>query len=108
MDDIIKNEEAADLQEDLTCGCHDGCVRNIHRYADISVPVEVKPVIRIGDVETECIGTPDVICCDCGCPSESCSLIVNQNVRIKIPICYKASATPGISTIQCSPREACD
>lgn len=83
------------------CSCpNDSCVKIGYQYADISVPVELKPSAAVGDIVIECCGEPNVSCRESKC-GDSCEVIITQKVSIKIPINYQVSARAGNSTVNC-------
>lgn len=87
-------------QPPCDCSDSDGCEKVGYQYADICVPVEIKPDAEIGRIETECCGEPDISCKqnreDC-----TCEVRIVQKICIKIPIRYSVEACKGESTIHC-------
>lgn len=39
----------------------DGCAKIGHQYANISIPIELKPETTVGEIEVKCCGEPSVI-----------------------------------------------
>ena len=78
----------------------DECVKMGYQYANVSSPIQLKPNIKIGDIDVECCNEPVVECCDCKCDSK-CEITITQKVCIKIPICYEIDACVGESVIDC-------
>ncbi|MBS6398250.1 MAG: hypothetical protein KH452_14140 [Clostridiales bacterium] len=77
------------------------CSAVAYQYADLCIPVEVSPHAAIGSIRTECCGKPAITCREN--PScRSCEIIIEQKIRIKIPIRYTASARIGEVEIDCS------
>ncbi|MGN1443392.1 MAG: hypothetical protein ACI4XE_06035, partial [Acutalibacteraceae bacterium] len=87
------------LREECDC-TQDSCVKAGYRYAEISVPIELKPNTALGEVVVECCGEPDIDCCE-DKNAERCEITVTQKVSIKIPIYYQVAACMGDSTIDC-------
>lgn len=84
-------------------GCddrNDGCATVNYQYANISVPVEVKPKTRAGEVTIECCDEPCIECCadDCG---NGLDIVITQKVCIKIPIRYQIEACVSEESISC-------
>ena len=84
----------------------DACVKTGYQYADISVPMELKPSATLGDIIMECCGEPDVDCRESKC-GDSCEITITQKVSIKIPVHYQVSACVGNSTINCICDASC-
>lgn len=83
------------------CSCtQDGCTKTGHQYADISIPVELKPKTTVGEVEVKCCGEPSVVCEESKC-SNVCKVVITQKISINIPIHYQITACTGESTIEC-------
>lgn len=78
----------------------DGCEKTGYQYADICVPIELKPDAVIGKITVECCGEPDVECKEHSC-GKSCGIVVIQKVNIRIPINYKITACIGESVLNC-------
>lgn len=85
-----------------TCGGESscGCVKTVIQYANISSEIDILPKIEIGEIETECLGGPDIKCVGSPC-KKACKLILSQTVRIKIPIQYSAAACVDESSANC-------
>ena len=84
-------------------GCDDrknGCSTVNYQFADISVPINVKPETTIGDITIECCDDPVVECCENECKN-GLDIIVNQKVCIKIPIKYQIDTCVGEDSISC-------
>lgn len=84
-------------------GCddgRDGCTIVNYQYANISVPVEVKPETTTGDITVECCDEPMVECCtnECG---NGLDIVITQKVCIKIPIRYQIESSVGEERICC-------
>lgn len=93
------------LDDDCDCS-HDGCVKSGYHYADISVPIELKPNTALGEVVVECCGEPDVDCCE-DQDGDRCEITVTQKVSIRIPLYYQVVACLGDSRIDCDRGSGC-
>ena len=82
------------------CECSDGsCLKIGSACVDVSVPVEVKPEVAIGKIETKCDGTPTIDCEEC-C-GEGCVIKITQRICIRVPIQYGVKTSVGEKTISC-------
>ncbi|MGN0517895.1 MAG: hypothetical protein ACI4II_04135 [Acutalibacteraceae bacterium] len=89
------------------CKCpKDECVKNCYHYADISVPIEMKPNAKLGDVSIECCGEPSVECCENKC-GYTCEITVKQKISIRIPIRYEVDVNMDESAINCDNGVSC-
>lgn len=72
--------------DDCRCGC-DGCAGECDVYTDISIPLEIEPEAKIGEVKVECCGDPSVKMepVKHGCYK----IVITQKIIIKIPVCYE-------------------
>ncbi|MGN1201949.1 MAG: hypothetical protein ACI4RF_01530 [Eubacterium sp.] len=83
------------------CGCEkDGCLKTSYHYADISVPIELKPKATLGKTVVECCGEPTVECSKKQC-GNTCEVIVKQNISIRMPIYYEVDVSMGETSIDC-------
>lgn len=91
------------------CDCpDDGCIKTGVQYANVSTQIDVAPQVKVGDVEAECLGTPEVDCVDNNCNKMS-RIIVTQKIQIKIPIEYNVVTRVSESTIDCCDKKSdCD
>ncbi|MGN1194129.1 MAG: hypothetical protein ACI4SB_01450 [Acutalibacteraceae bacterium] len=106
---MAENLPYAEEQLILSDGCdcaQDGCVKTGYHYADISVPIELKPNTTLGEVVVECCGEPAVDCCE-DKNADCCEVTVTQKVSIKIPLYYQVVACMGESTINCDCDTPC-
>lgn len=78
----------------------EGCTRIAVQDFEISMPVEVKPQLSLGRIETECLGLP-VVKCDEKCGGNAAILSVTQKIRVKIPFKCDIIARGDDSTICC-------
>lgn len=77
------------------------CKRNAHQFADISLPVKLKPVTIVGEISTECIGEPSIIC---DYSNNLCEIVITQTICITIPIEYGVKPNVGKSNIKCKDK----
>lgn len=81
-------------------GRGDGCTTVNYQYANISVPIEVKPTTATGEVTIECCDEPCIECSanECG---NGLDIVITQKVCVKIPIKYQIEACAGEESINC-------
>ncbi len=99
------NPEEYNEMEQTTAfsGCDDrgdGCSTVNYQYANISIPIAIRPKTRTGDITIECCEEPVIECCDSECEN-SIDLVVTQKVCIKIPIKYQIESCVGEESISC-------
>ena len=86
-------------------GCddrNDGCSTVNYQYANISIPIEVRPKTKAGDITIECCEEPVIECCESECECEhGLDIVITQKVCIKIPIKYQLEASVGEDSIRC-------
>lgn len=70
------------------------------QYADISIPVELKPDVFIGRIEAECIEVSQSS--EPAEPDKTCNILVTQTLHLTIPVTYKISACIGDPDINCN------
>ncbi len=78
----------------------DECKKSVKHFIDISVPVDISPKARVGKIDMECCGDPEVICMECG-KKNVCRLVLVQKVSIKIPVTYSFMSKVGEDTVEC-------
>ncbi|MEG1501163.1 MAG: hypothetical protein RR396_04335, partial [Clostridiales bacterium] len=85
------------------------CTSITSQYADVSLPLKVKPYAIVGKLEAECCGEPIVAVhpcqganCSCGC-----EITITQTVCIRIPVEYGADANTGDITAVCKRNQCC-
>lgn len=98
-------QEPCDRQNDgITC-------TNVStQYADMSVPVRLKPYAIVGEVETECCGDAVITQRQCQgsvCPC-GCEMTITQAVCIHIPIEYGTNAEIGDTVVVCKKTSGCN
>lgn len=89
------------------CPKPDGCHKIADEYAEINVPVELRPKTELGEVTTECCGEPTVSC-KCDPCNGTCNIVITQKVKIKIPIKYSVDTIVGNSVIECASNCCCE
>ncbi|MBQ8605862.1 MAG: hypothetical protein IJ408_03925 [Clostridia bacterium] len=71
----------------------EGCYKECDFFTGVSLPLEIKPEAKVGDIEVECLGDPEVkkIC------TEDCShkIVITQNFFVKVPVCYYIKTAVG-------------
>lgn len=83
-----------------------GCKKTGYQYADISVPIDLKPNATIGDIKSECCGEPCVYCKE-NHTGTSCEITITQKILIKIPVEFNVIACVGEEQIACGDDECC-
>lgn len=81
-------------------GAPNECAKIGLQYADISVPITLKPDAAIGRIEMKCCGEPTVTCVEDN-GANTCEIVITQKVSIKIPVQYSVVACVGESSIDC-------
>lgn len=84
----------------------DECTKVAHQYAEVSLPIEIKPEAKLGNVETECCGEPTVICHESQCYG-MCEVTIIQKLCIKIPVTYKVKVCKKEEKICCEMEGMC-
>lgn len=83
------------------CGCNNqGCTKVGIQNANVSTPIDVTPNVKIGEIETEYLGCPEVSCTE-SCGGKTGKIVITQNIRMKIPIQYNVITSVGESSIDC-------
>jgi hypothetical protein len=82
--------------------CPEDCSKTGYEVAEVSVPVEVLPVTKVGEVETDCCGEPHVSC-ECDPCTNTCKIVITQRIKIKIPVKIGIKTFTGESQICCVP-----
>lgn len=94
------------LCESFDPPCKEICKKIGYQYADISVPIELKPNATIGCIESECCGEPSVYCKE-NYTGNSCEITVTQKILIKIPVEFNVIACVGEEQISCGDDDPC-
>ena len=82
------------------CDNRDGCATVNYQYANISIPVEVVPKTKVGEITIECCDEPCIECVGCECKG-GLDLVITQKVCIKIPVKYQIEACAKEESISC-------
>ena len=101
------DDPCAELQinsESCDCPPPGDCIKAVIQYADISVPIELKPNAAVGKVQIKCFGKSEVKYEE-NCNNDTSEIIITQRIRIKIPINYGITAHVGKELIECTPDE---
>jgi len=94
-------EEIFDDFNEHDCKCEDtACIKVTNQYADVSIPFEIKPNAKVGEIETTCCGQPVVIQ-EKG-HDNTCKVIISQKIQIRIPIEYEVCTKVGHKTVKCN------
>jgi len=69
---------------------------------EISTPVKIKPIVKVGRITEEC-GKPEICWCnekgsDC---KRACEFVIKQTIYVEIPICYDVETDVGESYVDC-------
>ncbi|MBP3702247.1 MAG: hypothetical protein J6I65_00530 [Lachnospiraceae bacterium] len=90
------------------CDCQSskGCMKTGYQYADINIPIDLKPNTTIGEIESECCGEPAVHCKE-NTIGNTCEITITQKVRIKIPVTFNVIACVGDEQINCFCEDCC-
>lgn len=91
--------ESDNLNDNCNCS-EDECVRTNYQYANVSVPIQLRPSATTGNIVVECCEEP-VVECRGDERRNSCEITITQKVCIKIPISYQIDACAGESVIEC-------
>lgn len=96
-------EPCGSLKENLTCTSVSA------QYADVGVPIKLRPSATVGNLETECCGAPALSIrpwqgenCSCGC-----EVIITQTICMRIPVIYDTVADIGEITVNCKKNSNC-
>lgn len=79
----------------------DSALKAGRQYADITIPVELKPEAVIERLETICCGEPAVSCCQYP-ESNTCEVTVTQTISTRISLRYNVCA--GIDSVEMTSR----
>lgn len=87
-------------KDDKSC---DTCCKECNFVTGISLPLEIEPVTRVGEIQVESCGDPEVkkIC------TEDCThkIIITQSFFVKVPVCYKIKTTIGKCDSDCKNKD---
>ncbi|MEG0614416.1 MAG: hypothetical protein RR540_01570 [Oscillospiraceae bacterium] len=76
------------------------CKNVATQYADISVPISLKPYSRVGEFKTECCGEPQVSYCKSQ-NGNSCEILITQTVCVRIPLEFGTCTSIGETSFSC-------
>lgn len=68
-------------------------------YADVSMPVDLIPYVRVDRVTYECCGEPTA---ECDTSSGSCRITMSQTMKIKVDAVFGVMASPGEAYVKCT------
>ena len=98
--------ETDEKSKPCECPAPCGCEKIGYQYLDISVPIEVRPNVTVGQIEAECCGEPSV-CCTENSAGNTCEITVTQRISLSLPIRYGITACKGDNKINCAGGECC-
>ncbi|MBE6789278.1 MAG: hypothetical protein E7539_06415 [Ruminococcaceae bacterium] len=87
--------------------CKRDCDKVGEQVVDISLPIEICPEADLGKIETECCGKPYIQCEQEPCGA-TCSIVITQSVKIKIPVKFGIKTIEGNSFIKCCDKHCED
>lgn len=79
------------------------CTAYTYQSATVSVPVAVRPQVKLGTIDTYCCGEPQItpspykIVCKPG----GCDFVLTQNICVEVPIHFSADAFQGCPKTMC-------
>ena len=94
-------KEAYEYYPECQCGREEGCEKSVKHFMELSIPVDIKPMVKTGSIESECCGEPTVICEGHAGSSEGCRLIITQRLCVKIPLSYGIDVKTGTGLTEC-------
>lgn len=72
------------------------CTRVVQQCTNIRVPIKLKPVANVGEIQSACCGKPEVSCHLLKCGDDTVyELTITQSLCIRIPIEYGIEADVG-------------
>lgn len=80
-----------------------GCYKECNLYTGVSLPIEIEPRAKVGDVEIDCVGDTEVKK-EC-CRDNVHRITITQQFCIKIPVCYLIRTTIGDCETDCHERK---
>jgi hypothetical protein len=106
----MKEEKPMYYEDKQMCGCPskddeqpdcggEVCKRVITQKADVSVPISISPTASVGQIQTECLGEPQIKKSQC---KDTCVITVTQTISVKIPISYKVETKLGEKEVTCN------
>lgn len=76
---------------------------NFHK-SKVSVPVEIEPFAKVGQISTKCQGKPIITpgeICDHNKCDKTCKFVITQEIVVAIPISFGAKTIIGEEVIEC-------
>ncbi|MEG0369998.1 MAG: hypothetical protein RR593_08360 [Hungatella sp.] len=99
-----------EAHEQESCTCPEAqvtCTGVSAYYADLSVPIKIRPYAIVGNLETVCCGDP-IISCRTGQGNNGscgCEITITQTICIRIPVEYGTLADIGDTCISCKKNQ---
>ena len=62
---VYNMKDAYEMYAEAACAGQDDKDKNVRHYLEISVPVEVRPEVKVGRIEAYPCGEPVVMCDEC-------------------------------------------
>lgn len=84
------------------------CTSIASQYADVDIPIKLKPYAHLGEIETECCGEPVIEMRQNHGRGCGCEIVVTQKVCIRIPIEYGMAAHIGEIAASCKKNFSCN
>ncbi len=94
-------KEPYDYYTECQCGKDGECNKSVKHLMEISIPVDIMPKAKTGNIESECCSEPTVICEEGPAGCKGCRLIITQKICVKIPLSYDVEVRPGESMTDC-------
>lgn len=90
-----------------------GCKTLTYQYANVSVPVTVRPCVNAGNAVAFCCGEPDIKRSYCslkhgGNGGGGCRFTLSQCICIEVPIEFDANALIGTPCVECGEAGVAD
>ena len=98
---VYNMKDAYEMYAEAACACQDDKDKNVRHYLEISVPVEVRPEVKVGRIEAYPCGEPVVMCDECKKKPETCRLVIAQKICVKVPLKYSFRTEAGESFTDC-------
>ena len=78
----------------------------VTQCADISLPIEIDPSVRVGRIQTDACGDPVVVCSHDPC-HDTCRITITQRLCVRIPLTYYVSTCVEDPNTRCCTGESC-
>lgn len=85
-----------------------GCPAIGYQDVNVCIPVTIKPFGEVGNVKTQCLGTPVISskCDNCqGNANGVCKFTISQKLRVEVPVIFGAKAEVGEACVECSKKD---